>query len=137
DGVGAIGRAGGKYAVETLLRVRARKDLQGFTTSLMQPGEDDDLVARAKAMEAFNGKGVNFKPGVGRTFRALSRGVFAVFESGADDADGAKERAGFLGWVHAIEMLSHPLRPRSYLERDTVWWAAKDGAPAWRAEISS
>ena|ERR1051326_5823978 len=106
DGIRTVGRAGGKYAVKALAGVGAGMNLQRFPSRLVQPGEDDDLVSGAKTMEALGGKGMNFKPGVGRTFDALSRGVFAVLESGADEADGAEEGAGrFLGARHVNEIL--------------------------------
>jgi len=66
-------------------------NLQRVPSRLVQPGEDDDLVSGAKAMEALGSKRMNFKPGVGRAFGTLARGVFAVLESGVNDADGAKE----------------------------------------------
>src|ERR1051326_6347684 len=88
-------------------RVRAGIYLERFTAGLVQPGENDEFVSGAKAVETLSGKRMNFKPGIGRAFMALHGSALALFDRGADHADGAELGAvALLLRRHAASILS-------------------------------
>src|SRR5262249_17376876 len=73
--------------------------LHRFPPCLMQPGNDDDVVAGTEPIQALCRELRYLKPSVERAFRALQGGFTALLDSGADHTDRAKLRtAANLSW---------------------------------------
>jgi hypothetical protein len=64
DRIGPIRGSRRKYTGQSPARVRARMHLQNLTLSLMQPGQDHDLVAYCKPVQGLGGERTHFKPGI-------------------------------------------------------------------------
>src|SRR5262249_42972202 len=73
-------------AGQRVARVASGGALPAPATGLVQPGDDDQLVARANPFERLRSPRVNLEPGIGRALRSLPRRLFALVELGADDA---------------------------------------------------
>jgi hypothetical protein len=54
-------------------------DLQNLAVSLVQPGQDDDVVAGRQPVKPVRSERMYFKPDVGSAFRTLFRGFAPLF----------------------------------------------------------
>src|SRR4029453_11737674 len=69
--IGPVGRSGRKDSGDRNLRVAARMNLEYFATATVQPGDDDELVARSDAPERRLKDRIELEPGIRRSLRAL------------------------------------------------------------------
>jgi hypothetical protein len=65
-------------------------NLQDIASSLMQPSDNDNVVADHEAVKAFRQQRANFKPSVGRTLRTLFGRFAAILDAGPDHTNGTK-----------------------------------------------
>src|SRR5215469_5859615 len=77
--------------------------LQSLSTRLVQPRQNDDLIAGRKAIQCLRGKRMYFKPSIRSTLRTLLRSLAALLEFRADHPDGAK--------LNGIVIPSFPVSP--------------------------
>ena len=70
-----VGRPRGEDSGERIAGVRSRVDLKHVTLALMEPGDDDDLVARGQKVQSVGRPGMHFEPCIGCAFRSLLRRV--------------------------------------------------------------
>jgi len=65
-------------------------NLQDIASSLMQPSDNDNVVADHEAVKAFRQQRTNFKPCVGCTLRTLLGRFAAILDAGPDHTNGTK-----------------------------------------------
>src|SRR6185436_3311869 len=87
DGVRAVRRARAENALPRPGGVPPRVDAQNVATSAIEPGEDEDLVARPEALESFEHLRLEDQPGLGCAFVGLPGGRFEIGQGGLDPAD--------------------------------------------------
>ena len=91
--VRAVGRARGEHAPEPFATVVSRMDFEHFAMALVQPGDDEELVAYRDAAQSCRRPRINLEPSGGSAFRPLARSFVAVLERRANDPDGPKRKA--------------------------------------------
>ena len=89
DGIGAIRRARGKDSGKAAVGVGSRTNFQDGAVGWVQPGQNEKVVAGRNSIEGGESEVLYVEPSVGCAFRALLRGVLAIAEGGANDADWA------------------------------------------------
>ena len=72
--VGAIGGASGEDAFDGVVHVASGVDFENRAMSLMEPGEDPDVLAGLNAVESFDEFGTNLERGIGSALRSLLGG---------------------------------------------------------------
>src|SRR5262245_21749787 len=72
-GIRPIRRARGKDASERTVGIRSRVHLEGIAPSAIQPGDDDDLVARSEAEDGLGRPRVHLEPRVWCSLVSLLR----------------------------------------------------------------
>ena len=92
DWIGPIGRAGGKYAGELPARIRTGSNLAGAAICLMEPRQDQKLIALRDAIECFEREGMNLEPSIGSAFVALLWRFASRLEHRANNAHRAQLR---------------------------------------------
>jgi predicted DNA-binding protein (MmcQ/YjbR family) len=101
DRVRAIGGAGVEHSLQGIGDVVARMDAQDIATSAIQPREEDDLIPRSDALQAFEHGRVEHQPRVGRPLVALLGRRGGVGQGRLDLPDRPHFEAGF---VHLIAL---------------------------------
>jgi len=77
-------------------------NLQDIASTLMQPSDNDNVLAYHETVKAFRQQRTNFKPCVGRTLRTLFGRFPAILDGGPDHTNGTKlyRRAAMLVSSH-------------------------------------
>jgi hypothetical protein len=87
EGIRPVRRPCCEDARERSAGVSSRVRLQNVAAGLVQPSDDDELVADLDPIEAGSDRGRELDPRVGRSLGALVGCCVSVFERRADDAD--------------------------------------------------
>jgi hypothetical protein len=100
QGVGTVGRAGGKDSGEGIGSVASGMNLEHVAMSLMQPGDDDDLVANPHPIQAVPISWFDFNESVGSALFGRPGRIFSVLEFRMNHADGLNGKS--LKSVHTV-----------------------------------
>ena len=93
-GVRTVRRAGGEHAGERERRVAVRMHLEHAAIRLVQPGEEDELVADREMPGGEQDIRRELDPGIRRALVALHRSAAPVDQDRADPADRAQQEVG-------------------------------------------
>src|SRR6185503_19947144 len=122
DRVRPVGRARGEHAVEPVPGIVARVDVEHVALPLVEPGDDDQLVAGLDPEERRLRPRLHLEPGVGGALGALSRRALSFAERRADVAHGPQRES-------LRDLRAHPARAHAGVTTLSASIAKYSGSP--------